>query len=46
MHEGNILLKDYFNESKKFSLLKEICNECNSNQNENKGLFVYCTKCK
>ena len=46
LHEGNILLKDYFNESKKFSLLKEICNECNSNQNESKGQFVYCTKCK
>ena len=46
MLEGNILLKDYFKESKKFSLLKEICNECNSNQNESKGQFVYYTKCK
>ncbi len=44
-HQGNMLLKDYILESKKFSLSKEICVECKKNQKEVKGDFYYCSKC-
>ena len=45
-HKGNISLKEYINNSNKFSLSNEKCNDCEKNQEEVKGDFFYCSKCK
>ena len=44
-HQGNVLLKEYLNEYNKNSVLKEKCSDCGENQNENKGDFLYFSKC-
>ncbi len=44
-HKGNIPLKEYMNNFNKFSLAKEKCKDCEKNQKEVKGDFVYCSKC-
>ena len=45
-HKKNILLEEYMSQYNKFSLFKEICNECKKNQKEVKGDFSYCSSCK
>ena len=44
-HKGDISLEEYIQKYNKHSLLKEKCNECNKNQNEIKGDYLYCCKC-
>ena len=44
-HNGNISLEEYLQKYNNYSLLKQKCEECNKNQNEVKGDFVYCSKC-
>ena len=44
-HNGNISLEEYLQKYNNHSLLKQKCEECNKNQNEIKGDFVYCYKC-
>jgi len=44
-HNGNISLEEYLQKYNNHSLLKQKCQECNKNQNESKGDFLYCCKC-
>ena len=44
-HKGNISLDEYMNKYNNYSLLKQKCEECNKNQNEVKGDYLYCSKC-
>ena len=44
-HKGDIPLEEYIQKYNAHSLLKEKCKECNKNQNEIKGDYLYCCKC-
>ena len=44
-HNGKILLEEYMKKYNNYSLLKEKCQDCNKNQNEVKGDYLFCTKC-
>jgi len=44
-HKGKILLEEYMKKYNNYSLLKEKCQDCNKNQNEVKGEYLYCSKC-
>jgi len=45
-HNGDILLDEYIKIYNNHSLLKEKCQDCNKNQNEVKGDYLYCHICK
>ena len=44
-HKGNISLDEYINKYNYHSLIKQKCEDCNKNQNEVKGDYLYCSKC-
>ena len=44
-HKGEISLEEYMQEYNSHSLINQKCEECNKNQNEAKGEYLYCCKC-
>ena len=44
-HSGEMLLEEYIKKYNSHSLLKEKCQDCNKNQNEVKGEYIYCYTC-
>ena len=44
-HEGEIFLQDYLIDCSKYSITKEICNECKKTQKKKDSNFFYCSKC-
>ena len=45
-HDGNISLEEYLQKANTHSLIKEKCAECFKAQNETKGDYSFCSKCK
>ena len=45
-HKGDIYLDEYIIKYNSNSLLKQKCEACNKSQNEVKGQYFYCCKCK
>ena len=43
-HKGSLLLNEYMKKSK-FSIFKQICEECGKKQEQIKKEFIYCSKC-
>ena len=41
-HSGDMLLEEYVKKYNSHSLLKEKCQDCNKDQNEVKGEYIYC----